>query len=181
MEPEQSGSEDGAGPWNVQLQSDSFDRQVSALQQISRDRDVRGVTVAAVRLAGSPHDEVRIWAAEALESSIQPVTDEAQELTDLLRESGDGETCYWTSTMLGRIGEAIGELPGTAEAAVDALERCLKDSLYLPARERAAWALRRLGPVSKSALPTLKEIASDAPPRLQRLTNEAVKALDAAA
>ena len=164
-----------------QLESDSFDQQVTALREIARSSNVQGSTIRAVELAGSADDEVRMWAAEALESSIQPTSHEASGLIERLQHSADGEVCYWTATMLGRLGSEISTMPETAESAVSALASCLSDSLYLPARERAAWALRQLGPVSKLALPTLRQVAMKAPPRLQRLTNETLKALDAAA
>tara|TARA_R110002049_G_scaffold2750_2_gene21641 strand:- start:493669 stop:494484 length:816 start_codon:yes stop_codon:yes gene_type:complete len=181
--PSSSGTpgKESSGNWSEQLESESFDQQVAALRQIARAGDAQGVTAQAVHLAGSPHDEVRVWAAEALESSVRPAAHEADVLVRQLAESRDGEVCYWSATMLGRIGEAIGGDPQAASAAVSALESCLRDSMYLPARERAAWALRQLGPVSISAVPTLRAVADDAPPRLPRLTKEAIKALDAAA
>ena len=48
--------------------------------------------------------------------------------------------------MLGRLGGELSTMPKTAESAVGALATCLRDSLYLPARERAAWARKPLPP-----------------------------------
>ena len=66
--------------------------------------------------------------------------------------------------------------PG-AVSAVDALQTCLRESMYLPARERAAWALSQIGPPASSAVPALQEAAKGAPPRLQRLATEALRAI----
>ena len=88
----------------------------------------------------------------------------------LLQSADDGETCYWAATLLGRLGQ-------DAAVAAGALEGCLRESMYLPARERAAWALSQIGPQAAAAVPTLEEAAAAAPPRLQRLATEALAAI----
>ena len=167
--------------WASQLRSDSFENQISALREITRQSDVEGLAAQVIDLAGSRHDEVRMWAAEALQSAIRPTIQDAKMLIDQLQNSDDGEVCYWTATLLGRLGEPLSKVPEIASDAVKTLESCLRDSLYLPARERAASALRQLGPVSRTAVPTLRQVARHAPPRLQRLTNETLEALEEAA
>ena len=101
---------------------------------------------------------------------MQPDPAEATELSELLSACGDGEVCYWAATMLGRLGKQ-------SVAAVDALEACVRESMYLPARERATWALSQIGPQAAAAVPTLEEAAAAAPPRLQRLASEALEAI----
>ena len=148
------------------LWSDVPQQQTRALQQIASDRPPHVDTARCVWLAGSSNDEVRMWAAEALESSVTPRAEEVASLVDLLTTASDGEHVYWAATMLGRLGRA-------AASAVDALDRCLRDSLYLPGRERAAWALRQIGTPAASAVPTLQRVAISGPPRLQRLATQA--------
>jgi len=156
--------------WALKLSGDSPDDQVEALRQISNAEQVRGLAVVVVALSGSSDDEVRMWSAEALEVAIQPDPSEVQGLIQQLQKAVDGEICYWAATMLGRLGtEAVG--------AVAALEACLRESMYLPARERAAWALSRIGPAASAAVPALTEAADTAPPRLQRLASEALRVI----
>ena len=49
--------------------------------------------------------------------------------------------------------------------------------MFLPARERATWALTQIGPAASAAIPTLMEAVETAPPRLQRLAIEAIEAI----
>ncbi len=124
--------------WAMPLHSELVDDQVTALRQISAAEIVTGITVRVVQLAGSSHDEVRMWSAEALETSIQPSLGEVFGLRELLGRAADGEVCYWAATMLGRLGSQ-------AVSAVNELESCVRESMYLPAREQATWCSARLG------------------------------------
>lgn len=157
--------------------SDDLDT-INVLGQIAAAGNVTGITAAVVRLAGSSNDEVRRWAAESLESSIVPVVGEVDELAELLYDGRDGEVCYWAATMLGRLGSDVGS---RARTAVNALENCLSDSLFLPARERAAWALSQIGPPAASAATTLRRTAEDAPPRLKKMVVKALRVIGEAA
>lgn len=153
--------------WSAMLDSGTPEQQADALRQMSGDCDVTGLTLAIVPMAGSRDDDVRMWASEVLESSIKPTEDEVTDLIRLMDENDDGEVCYWAATMLGRLGEA-------SVAAVPALASCMSESMYLPARERAAWALAQIGAQAADAISTLKQVSETAPPRLQRLANEAI-------
>jgi len=154
--------------WISLLRSTNTAQQASALREISSCEHVTGCTMECLALVASHDDEVQMWASEALESSIKPGPDDVRRLTAHLIGANDGEICYWAATMLGRLGRAAG-------SAVDALEICARDREYLPARERSVWALCHIGPQAESALPTLLEIADDAPARLQRLSLQAIK------
>ncbi len=157
--------------WAAKLEGDSPEEQVTALRQISGQDVVKGLTPAIINLAGSRDDEVRMWSAEALESSVQPQATDVLPLVGLLgRDVDDGEIGYWAATMLGRLGR-------DAASAAQALETCLRESMYLPARERAAWALSQVGDAAAIAIPTLREAAETAPPRLSRLAAETLRAI----
>jgi HEAT repeat protein len=160
--------------WSEWLKSESAEDQVVALRQIAGAETVTGFTVAVVQLSGSRNDEVRMWSAEAMETTVQPNVGEVSALGELLENAVDGEICYWAATMLGRLGcQSVG--------AVSALEGCVGESMYLPAREQATWALSQIGPRASSAIPTLREAAEDAPPRLQRMASDALRAIGEAA
>lgn len=160
--------------WVEALSGDSPIRQAETLRRIASQDAVSGVSAVCVRLAGSRDDDVRLWAAEALERSVRPRVTEVSELASLVRQPADGETAYWAATLLGRLG------PDAAGAA-DALENCLRSSDCLAAREQAAWALSRIGPEAAQAVPSLNLVAGDAPPRLRRLAMQALDAIRGAA
>ncbi len=156
--------------WALGIASDSAERCVQVLRQVAAARNVTGLSGRIVALAGSSDDEVRMWASEALESAVVAQPEEVADLVTLLRESGDGEVSYWSATLLGRLGRHSGD-------AVTALEHCLRTSMYLPARERAAWALSQIGSAAAPAMPALRIAAVDGPPRLKRLAIEALEAI----
>lgn len=154
--------------WVNLLRSTDTTQQKDALREISACEDVSGCTLECLALIASHHSEVRMLASEALETSIKPAADDIRRLTAQLIGTNDGEVCYWAAILLGRLGPIAG-------SAVDALEICARDREYLPARERSVWALCHIGTEAESALPTLLEIADDAPARLQRLSLQAIE------
>ncbi|MDF1842507.1 MAG: HEAT repeat domain-containing protein [Rubripirellula sp.] len=157
--------------WLKQLQGDSVDECIAALHQIIQQDSVTGLALWVVPLAGSLDDDVRIYAAEAMESTIRPTLSEQLILIQLLESTQDSEICYWAATMLGRLGSDAG-------AAAVALETCVRQSMYLPARERAAWALSQIGPAASVALPTLHKAAETAPPRLKHFATVAIERIE---
>lgn len=161
--------------WATGLASNSVDQRVATLRKISHQEDaVTGVTVQCVQLAGDSDDDVRMWAAEALSQAVTPTPADVDSLAELLLHSEDGEIGYWAATMLGR-------LKMEAATAVDALQSCVLNSMYLPARERAVWALAEIGPAAANAIESLEKTAEAAPPRLKRLAKEAIKTIGNAA
>lgn len=163
--------------WADLLSATDPDDKVDGLRQIERLESVEGWTVTMVQLAGDRDDRVRLKSAEVLSKSVCPKVDEASGLAELLESASDGEVCYWAATMLGTLGPQA----STVTAAIDALKNCLADSMYLPAREQSAWALRRIGPPAVSAVDALRAAAVDAPPRLRRLASDAIRTIGEAA
>ncbi len=157
--------------WATALASGIPAQQVAALRQISSRELVTGLANAVVALSGTANDEVRMWAAEAMERAIRPQHTDLEGLISLLQNSTDGEVQYWAATMLGRLGSE-------ASTAVFALENCLRDSDHLAARERAVWALCQLGPPASRALDTLRRtLHEEGNPRLKRLAAELIRRL----
>jgi HEAT repeat protein len=77
---------------------------------------------------------------------------------------------YWAITLLGRAGD-------NAAPAVAALADILCSSAEPPVRERAAWALGKIGPTAQAARPALDEAAASDEPRLRRLAEKALEAI----
>lgn len=153
------------------LACDQLARRRQAAQSLAK-ANARPVeaAVALVRAAGDCDDEVRMWAAEALEMMGCPRTADTAALSQLLIEGRDGEVSYWAATLLGRLGPS-------AASAVDPLTTTLRHSPYLPVRERAAWALGRIGPAARSAAPVLRIVSAEGLPRLSRLAMSALESI----
>lgn len=135
---------------------------LSALQELSSQDSVSGVTRRCLELLGHDDSEVRLWTSEALESSVQPGPDEVASLTSLLElliqrravwakaivtdlESSElADQMYWTATMIGRIGVAA----AAADAALARLEKLSDDpqaAAYHAAAARAGRARTAVG------------------------------------
>ncbi len=161
--------------WAAALASGIEDRQITALRQISSLESITGLATTVVGLAGSANDEVRMWAAEAMEQAIQPEPADVTDLIELMSTSPDGEVCYWSVTMIGRLGVRGAD-------SVAALENCLLHSNYLAAKERAVWAISQIGPDAMAAVPTLKKLVQEQTrsPRLVRLATEVLRRMTSA-
>ncbi|MGI9468150.1 MAG: HEAT repeat domain-containing protein, partial [Rubripirellula sp.] len=153
--------------WQRRLVDDAPDVQLQTLVEIGRHSNVLGVSDLVIRLAGSRDDSVRAAAAQTLESSVQPSQVELPALAALLSDRADGEISYWAATLLGRLGQE-------AVDATPALCDCLTNSSFLPARERAVWALQNIGAAASDSIPALRAVSEVAPARLQLLCREAI-------
>ncbi|TWU17734.1 hypothetical protein Pla52o_49490 [Novipirellula galeiformis] len=160
--------------WAAGLASQRVEDKIATLRTLANQDAVTGLAVACIKLVVDSDEEVRMWAAEALQRSVLPDVDDVETLAELVLYPNDGEIPYWAATMLGRLqSEAVG--------GVEALQHCLLNSNYLPARERAAWALAQIGPAAANAIGSLEKAAPTAPPRLKQLVREAIQAIGNAA
>ena len=123
--------------------------------------DAKAAAVPLVRAVAFMDETVREWVVSALESLEAPHEEDAPALTELVG-SENGDVAYWAVTLLGR-------LDGKARAAVPALTEALKQNPHPHNRQRAAWALGKIGPAAKEALPALKEAAHGHDSRLARI------------
>jgi HEAT repeat protein len=139
-----------------------------ALARMGKDaQPAAAALVAALRTADTP---TREWCAAALEELGPPSTSHIRELAEL---AGDEslDAAYWAITLLGRANSDAG-------LAVPALIKTLQYSSELALRERAAWALGKLGPAAKSAAASLQEAAASGEPRLARLAKQALAKIE---
>ncbi|QDV65091.1 HEAT repeat domain-containing protein [Crateriforma conspicua] len=151
-------------------------RAITLIDEVSMSRLDLPCASRLVELNGHSAEMVRVGSAEALECGLPVHADEVPRLCELLADQQHGDVSYWAATLLGRCGAAGGLGCHWAEAIM-ALESCLTDSHFLPTRERAAWALGRIGQKAAGAMPVLRNIAEDAPPRLRRLAIEALESI----
>jgi HEAT repeat protein len=125
--------------------------------------------IQLVRACGDTDEQVREHAVAALEDLGPPPADVIGQLIGLVTH-GDPLVAYWAVTLLGRAG-------GDAASAVSVLAGCLASPADLSVKQRAAWALGKIGAPAASAREALGRAANDSDPRLARLATEALAAI----
>lgn len=148
---------------------DHKQRAAAAEGLCQRAGEARPAAVALVRACGDESEEVRQWVGEALENLGPPAASDAAELAGLI-EADSGDVAYWAVSLLGRLGEE-------ARVALPALARALETHASAAVRQRAAWALGKLGPAAAGALAPLKAAAASDDARLARLAKRAIESI----
>lgn len=149
------------------LNGDPEGRAAAAQALASLGPDARPAAVALVGSAGDP--DAGAWCVAALEEMGPPSPGDVDRLTPLLK-SNDETTAYWAATLLGR-------LEGDAAPAVTELMFAATIEGPLVVRERAVWALGKIGPAAASARPTLQFLTLAEHPRLARLATQALESI----
>ena len=149
------------------LASASADERADAAEALCRAGEAASAAaVDLVRACGDADDRVREWAAAALEELGPPPPDATTNLATLAGAS-DPLVAYWAVTLLGRTGASAASaatlLAGLVDAASD-----------MAVRQRAAWALGKIGPGACAARDALARAAGNSGPRLARLATEAL-------
>ena len=123
---------------------------------------------AAVDLVCATGDDesVQVWAVAALEELGPPSRDNVDPLIKLIPDQ-QTIVAYWAITLLGRLGE-------TAVAAEPALADRVLNSTDIAVRERAVWALSKMGPQSNSAMEALQVVADSDSHRLASMAQAAL-------
>ena len=103
----------------------------------------------------------------ALEEMGPPQASDVGELAALVGDPG-ADVAYWAVTLLGR-------LEAEAAPAVAALGAAVSDAQEMSVRQRAAWALGKIGPPAVPAIDALRRAESDEDPRLARLARQAIE------
>jgi len=149
------------------LSAPDAERRAEAAEQLAQlGADARPAAVALVLACGDEAEEVRQWAAGALEEMGPPEASDLGHLASFLAGRSP-DVGYWAATLLGR-------LKAEAAPAVDALARAVAESSHPAVRQRAAWALGEIGPGAAAAGAALQAAAADPDARLSRLAREAL-------
>ena len=161
----------GAEELAAQLASVDLEARRAAADRLSRmGEDAAPAAVALVRSCADADDDIREHAVAALEDLGPPPADAIADLVPLIGHT-DPIVGYWATTLLGRAGE-------DAASAVSALATCVDSTADLAVRQRAAWALGKMGPAAVAARESLVRAAGQADSRLSRLATEALKAVE---
>jgi HEAT repeat protein len=154
----------------AQLRDERVEVRAAAAEQLCHmGSDAHAAACALVTAAGDD-PLVREWAVAALEELGTPDEESIAELTALT--ASDLElVAYWAITLLGRLEEAA--LP-----AEPALVNALNSSIHDSVRQRAAWALGKIGGRSPAAIDALQRASQTSDARLARLALQALPARD---
>ena len=151
-----------------QLTAAEADLRADAAEALCRaGHAAHSAVVPLVKACGDEDARVREWAVAALEEIGEPASDTIPVLAGLAG-SGHPLVAYWAVTLLGR---------SAAAEAAPSLTACLDDACPIEVRQRAAWALGKIGPAAKGACEALRHAHGDADPRLARLAGEALAAI----
>jgi HEAT repeat protein len=143
-------------------------RRSQGAEQLSRlGEGARAAAVPLVHAAGDPDEAVREWAVAALEELGPPLEKDVESLATML-DSAAPDVAYWAATLLGRLGP-------TAVAATPCLIKALTNTPHTVAKERAAWALGKIGPGAGEAASALDKAAAGNEPRLARVAQRSLK------
>lgn len=149
------------------LSAANADERADAAERLCRAGEAASVAAAdLVRACGDADDRVREWAAAALEELGSPPTDATKSLTELAGSS-DPLVAYWAVTLLGRSG-------ASAASAATLLAGLVDGATDMAVRQRAAWALGKIGTGASAVRDALARAAGNSDPRLARLAAEAL-------
>ncbi len=142
-------------------------RAASAEQLCQLGAEAQQAATELVTAAGD-EESVSNWAVAALEELGAPPATATAALAEL--SASDQElVSYWAITLLGR-------LEAEATDAEQALVTALGSSPHLACRQRAAWALGKLGTLSATATNALQQASQASDPRLAQLATRALAA-----
>ena len=104
----------------------------------------------------------------ALEEA-EPSFDALDGLVSLLNGPND-DAAYWAATLIGRLGDQ-------AAPAAEQLGALVGGEASQAVRQRAAWALEKIGPSASCVLPALRSATESEDPRLARQARRAIDAI----
>jgi HEAT repeat protein len=157
--------------WQMDLKSHDVSTRMAAAEHFSQAGEDAAFAALELVHACGDDESVNQFAIAALEDMGPPPADSKKALSAFLT-SPESLVAYWAATLIGRLEE-------TAKDCQADLAALLTSSADMAVRERAAWALGRVGADSESAIAALKEAARSGPARLQRLATAALEQLNA--
>lgn len=155
--------------WINELSAAEDARRLDAAEHLARlGEGARGAAVPLVRAAGDASESVREWAVAALEGLGPPDAEDTTALRQAIVTASHDDVAYWAVTLVGRLG-VVGS------PAVPELAKALQQADSMAVRQRAAWALGRIGPDAAAAREGLEQASGSDDPRLARLAANALQ------
>lgn len=156
-----------ASTWIDALLETNLDNRRQAAQALAQHREAAQAAVIPLCRAASDGDEqVREWCHAALEELGPPPEEERDALLDLI--TAEELTAYWAVTLLGRLGNAAQPAALPLAALVERTET--PDEV----RNRALWALGKIGGQAPEIRAALERAAQNENPRTARLAAKAL-------
>ncbi len=125
--------------------------------------------ISLVKACGDDDEQVRDWAVAALEELAAPDSATAGDLQSLVNDESL-DVAFWATTLLGR-------LESEAASAVETLAVAVANHPELVVRQRAAWALGKIGNAASTAVPQLEQASSSDDARLARFAADALASI----
>ena len=152
------------------LSSDiASEREAASEQLMTMGEDAVAAIVPLVRAISDSSETVRENAVGALEEIGVPDKGDLNALRELV-DSHEVDVAYWAVTLIGRLGPR-------AEPAVEDLAHAVAASPAVHIRQRAAWALGKIGPLAAAAVPALQTATRSDDSRLAPLAQRALDAI----
>jgi len=143
------------------------EQRLAAAEALARlGAEASPAAVSLVQALEIDDDGLRDWLVAALEELGAPSAADVPALAALLARPAL-DSAYWAATLLGR-------LESQAAPAVPQLAAALDQHAESIVRERAAWALGKIGPSAAGARGALETAAKGSNARLARLAGEAL-------
>lgn len=125
------------------------------------------VAVAIVKACGDDDEQVRNWVVAALEELPAPNASTAKSLENLINDE-NLDVAFWATTLLGR-------MEHDAASTVKTLASAVVSYPELVVRQRAAWALGKIGKPAAEAIPQLETALRSDDARLARFAAVALE------
>jgi HEAT repeat protein len=152
------------------LESSSVAARREAAESFARlGAEALSAVIPLVKACGDADEQVRDWSVAALEELPAPDASQLASLVPLVA-SESLDVAFWAATLLGRMEEA-------AEPAVPALANAVVNHPELVVRQRAAWALGKIGKPALSAIPYLETASTSEDARLARFATMALNSI----
>ena len=158
-------------PLIAQLKSADMEQKLAAAEALCHlGEDARPAALQLIDAVRSDDERVCEAAIAALEGLGAPPTTMTSDIAVYLADT-NASRAFWAATLLGRIGSDAAE-------ATERLASTTAD-VNAPAevRQKAAWALGKIGPQAKSALGQLRSVDCQGDARLKRMIDSAVKSI----
>ncbi|WP_145364702.1 HEAT repeat domain-containing protein [Stratiformator vulcanicus] len=137
--------------------------------EVPTEADRARVDLAGLCRASADPDETRREQAVAtIENLGTPQPEAVPVLTPLIGPDEPADSVYWAVTLLGRLGDAC------PDDAAEAVASALSKTYSMHVRQRAAWALGKIGIRSDSIRESVAAAAKAADSRLARLAERAI-------
>jgi len=146
-------------PQRLSATSDTEDL-LSSLGELSSQENVPGVARVCLELLAHEDSEVRVWAAEALESSAAPGAEETEGLAGWLEKLLDQQSAAMKKPFAWPSSEKTPEKPPTDKKTSADVDAAMADSLLADQLYWTATMLGRIGIGAAAADPMLARLES---------------------